>query len=378
MSRIATIRRAFISYSHENRGFVDTLASDLRQNGFEVWVDFEALEPGTPDWERELREAIDESFAFLLISSPHSRKSEIVRSELLVAQARRLPIFALWAAGESWIDSIPMSLAHIQYLDFRKSTYAKSLDILLKKLSALHISIPDHFLYESFYNKVIQGQSKPKASWEKYGSFSSSGSSFEIFTKKQPAGLMEIRLADVFRALQERDNLDTLFVNPNAFKAATHLLDEIYMNYLSERYPPFTYGTEWHLRRGDHPTQLGLDWRQLKKEFDPNLLMDETPATYRFTPGSTWEIADGMPPYIVALAANDKWLIDTILTQAKASNFLMANYMRISDAETFDRTFAEFVAVATEFFFDPPSGLQNKLLIQNQPCPDEIKKRWTY
>jgi hypothetical protein len=128
-----------------------------------------------------------------------------------------------------------MSLAQIQYLDFRGSAYARSFDTLLKKLSASHVSIPNHFLYESYYTKVIEGHSKPKASSEAWGSFRGGGSRLEIFTKKRPAGVMEIRLADVFHSLAESNTLDTLFVNPGTFRAATHLLDEIYVNYLSER-----------------------------------------------------------------------------------------------------------------------------------------------
>jgi hypothetical protein len=42
--------------------------------------------------------------------------------------------------------------------------------------------------------------------------------------------------------------------------------------------------------------------------------MDETPASYHFEPGSTWEIADGAPPYVVVLAAvsfaNKVWQLD--------------------------------------------------------------------
>jgi hypothetical protein len=87
-----------------------------------------------PNWESAVREAIEESFAFLLIASPDSRRSPYVRSELLLAQARELPIYALWAAGESWIDSIPMSLAHIQYLDFRDRAYADGLHTLIEEL----------------------------------------------------------------------------------------------------------------------------------------------------------------------------------------------------------------------------------------------------
>jgi TIR domain len=167
MPFLETIRRAFVSYSRQDHKFVDTLASELRKSTFELWVDFQGLQPGTPDWESAVREAIEESFAFLLIASPDSRRSPYVRSELLLAQARELPIYALWAAGESWIDSIPMSLAHIQYLDFRDRAYADGLHTLIGELSGFGAAIPKHFIYKSFYkrfayNEVRQGLSRPK------------------------------------------------------------------------------------------------------------------------------------------------------------------------------------------------------------------------
>ncbi len=201
MPRIQTIRRAFISYSRQDREFVDVLASDLRNSGYEVWIDFEGLEPGTPDWEAEVRDAIQESFAVLLIASPSSRQSPYVRSELLLAEVEQLPVYALWAKGENWIDSIPMNLAHIQYQDFRGSPYADSLGALIKELSKFGASIPSHFIYESFYQKIVPGGRRPRAStWA--GTRTGAGASkIEVYAKKALSGLIEIRFADVFDAL---------------------------------------------------------------------------------------------------------------------------------------------------------------------------------
>jgi hypothetical protein len=45
---LETIRRAFVSYSREDQRFVDRLARDLRKSAFELWVDFEGLQPALP------------------------------------------------------------------------------------------------------------------------------------------------------------------------------------------------------------------------------------------------------------------------------------------------------------------------------------------
>jgi hypothetical protein len=67
---IETFKKVFISYSREDSDFVSLLAADLRRKVLEVWIDFEGLTPGTPDWETAVRESIEESFATLLIATP--------------------------------------------------------------------------------------------------------------------------------------------------------------------------------------------------------------------------------------------------------------------------------------------------------------------
>lgn len=44
----------FISYSRQDKAFVDRLADDLRCGGVRVWRDVEEIAPGT-NWEREIK-----------------------------------------------------------------------------------------------------------------------------------------------------------------------------------------------------------------------------------------------------------------------------------------------------------------------------------
>ena len=146
MPRLDKLPRAFLSYSRKDIDFTKRLATDLRKRGIELWVDFEGLMPGTPDWEKAIRMQMSDSFALLLVCSPESQASSYVRSELLLAQARRLPVLALWADGDSWIDSVPMNLAHIQYLDCRAGEYSTSLDSLVLQLLRLDVVLPAPFM----------------------------------------------------------------------------------------------------------------------------------------------------------------------------------------------------------------------------------------
>jgi hypothetical protein len=124
----------FVSYSHNDREFVERVILDLRNEGFQVWVDQEKLTPGTPDWEESIRTAVDASFATLLVATPESKKSAVVRSELLLAEARKRPIYPVWAKGDIWIDSIPLAYAHSQYVDCRGDRYGSGMNVLISKL----------------------------------------------------------------------------------------------------------------------------------------------------------------------------------------------------------------------------------------------------
>lgn len=357
------------------------LSSDLRKRGIEVWVDFEGLVPGTSDWEAQLRKAIDESFALLLIASPDSRQSPFVRSELLLAEAKGVPVYALWARGESWIDCIPMRLAHLQYQDFRGAAYPESFARLSTELARYGASLPNHFVYQSYYTKILPGEHKPRVSqW--YGSIKSSSSSYAVFAKRGIEGFAEIQLEDPHQALDKAPSTDTIFVRPLAFQIGAHLLDEIFVAYLSNRYPPFTYGHEWHLRQEiRRPARIAIDWRSvcgLADARDP-LALNGAPERYGLIPGSVWQVTDGAPPYWVVLGAHDEWLLNTILNKPKAAHDLIAECMTEVSPKEFDGGDDLRIVVATEFMFDTPrNSIRNKLFVQSRECTNEIRRRWTY
>jgi hypothetical protein len=198
---------------------------------------------------------------------------------------------------------------------------------------------------------------------------------------------VEIRLENFKEALSERDPLDALFIRPNAFKTAAHLLDELYTNYLAHRYPPFSYGRAWHLRRDSFfsgAIQLAVDWRLLYGRFEskhsPITLMNGSPETYGLVANSDWDVADGMPPDTTVLAVCERWMIETMLQNKKAVYFLMHDYMQEVDVAKFSRTKREFIAVFTNLygFGGRREEFANKLFVQTKNCPAELKERWTY
>lgn len=130
-------QQVFISYSRKDKTFIDILRNDLANNGFDVWIDVEGLKVGTKSWERALREAIKESFAFILIASPASNDSPYVRDELRIAQLYDVAIIPVFSDGEHFIEVVPMGYGEYQYADLREDKYQQGLNGLRDSLMVL-------------------------------------------------------------------------------------------------------------------------------------------------------------------------------------------------------------------------------------------------
>ena len=104
----------FISHSSADNDFARTLAGQLENAGFDVWVDFDAIGPGDR-WVQTIQKAIEDCGAAVVVMSRAGRDSEWVERETLLAMDLRKPIHT------ALIDDIPLPLHLInrQYTDFR-------------------------------------------------------------------------------------------------------------------------------------------------------------------------------------------------------------------------------------------------------------------
>jgi hypothetical protein len=75
----------FISYSWADSIFARSLANLLKEEGYQVWIDYQNLNISKP-LVPQLAKAIWESDVFLYIDSFHARSSEWVKFELVIAQ----------------------------------------------------------------------------------------------------------------------------------------------------------------------------------------------------------------------------------------------------------------------------------------------------
>jgi hypothetical protein len=91
----------------------------MREAGLQTWIDSEGIEPGTSNWERSIRAAVQDAFAVVLVCSPNTIESHYVAAELQVAKRLGRQIFPVWAAGDHWVDCVPLDLVNYQYIDCR-------------------------------------------------------------------------------------------------------------------------------------------------------------------------------------------------------------------------------------------------------------------
>ncbi len=125
----------FISYPRSEVVFVKRLVEDLRAHGFQAWLDETNIDPGSPDWETAIRDAVRNAYAILLIASPRVTKSLYIKGELNLAK-RYHPnhIYPIWMDGTEWSDCVPLDFINTQYIDMRGESYALGLDTLIQVL----------------------------------------------------------------------------------------------------------------------------------------------------------------------------------------------------------------------------------------------------
>jgi hypothetical protein len=104
----------FLSYSRREVGFVDQLTDQLQKAGFQVWLDYRSLMPGSP-WKTQIEKGLDESEVILLVVSKESMASKYVEFEWRrVIQEDKRIILAIFEAVD-----LPEVLEKYEWVDFR-------------------------------------------------------------------------------------------------------------------------------------------------------------------------------------------------------------------------------------------------------------------
>ncbi|MCH9739280.1 MAG: toll/interleukin-1 receptor domain-containing protein [Epsilonproteobacteria bacterium] len=243
----------FLSYSSSDSKYVANIEEKLVKANIPLWIDTENLMAGTPDWERTVRDAISHAFVMVFLCSPSSKDSIYVQAELALAKNYDIPVIPLWIEGETWIDSTPLSMVQVQYIDFKKNSFDVAMDILIK---TLHTTIakrkPKHFVVEDAFNTT---------------SHLNLSSYLSIWLDDLPC----------IQGKEEYITKEKMVVfNPDAYSSLQELLDDLYIHYLKQKVSIATYGKEWILKEFDEYEYalsvrliLPLAWL---KESDPQIV----------------------------------------------------------------------------------------------------------
>ncbi len=120
----------FISYSHENKNFVDLLATHLVKNKAHVWVDTWELKVGD-SLIQKVQEALTDSSALLVILSKSSVESEWCKKELSAGLIRELEEKKVVVLPVLYEDcNIPLFLKDKMYADFRNDFESGLISVL--------------------------------------------------------------------------------------------------------------------------------------------------------------------------------------------------------------------------------------------------------
>ena len=131
----------FLCYAHSDREVVHNLYRSMKDDGINIWLDSENLQPGQ-DWQQEIRKAILKSDAILVCLSREFNKQHGFRYEelkLALKKARSLPddeIFVIPVRLEKC--DMPESLRHLHRVDLFEATGYKKLIRTLKRMKDLN------------------------------------------------------------------------------------------------------------------------------------------------------------------------------------------------------------------------------------------------
>ena len=137
----------FLSYAREEEdlSFVNRLKDGLEAHNIRGWIDHTAHLPGSPDEEEDLRVAIRNASAVVLVVSVRTHDSRSVKDEISIARMYQRPIYLYWMEGNRLTQVIPTSFKGLPSFDARAELYTRALEDLVQVLGqtspAQHLTV---------------------------------------------------------------------------------------------------------------------------------------------------------------------------------------------------------------------------------------------
>jgi TolB protein len=129
--------QVFISYSRKDLSFVEKLAADLKNAGFEVWYDVSRLSGGGR-WMSEIETAIRNSQFVIVVLAPESVASEWVDREFMLATSLRRKVIPLMYRS----CELTLNYLNLNYIDVRGKLYKRNFNKILHALGSTSTEVP--------------------------------------------------------------------------------------------------------------------------------------------------------------------------------------------------------------------------------------------
>lgn len=129
----------FISYSRQDRDFVERLSGALKIAGVQTWTDVENISAGE-NWQNEIEKGLLEARVLLYVASGSASTSKWMEHELITfmrGAGRVVPIII----DDEGPTALPLPLRDIQWADFR-SDFNVAVQSLLKGIRSLQGRTP--------------------------------------------------------------------------------------------------------------------------------------------------------------------------------------------------------------------------------------------
>ena len=127
----------FISYSRQDRAFVERLNDSLHKAGIQTWTDLENISAGL-NWDEEITRALTGASALLYVASKNSAQSRWMDAEYKAVLSKSVRVIPLVIDDEG-PENLPEPLRKIQWVDFR-GEFQPALKGLLRGLQYLAAS----------------------------------------------------------------------------------------------------------------------------------------------------------------------------------------------------------------------------------------------
>jgi hypothetical protein len=174
----------FISYSREDRAFVDRLSKDLRLGGITTWQDTKEIAAGE-NWREAIEQSLRQASVMLYVASTQSAASHWMTKELEAVFSRGTRVIPLILDNQGE-QELPVFLRDYQWVDFRAG-YKEALAQLLAALRPFQAAQP-------------VAPAKQKASGYVFLSYAEEDASFvdelKSFLKKRKYGYWDYRESD--------------------------------------------------------------------------------------------------------------------------------------------------------------------------------------